>query len=142
MNSLARTFSRLLESILCNRYAVALQSHARWPSAEFTPLCRINPTGRTSDSEYLFWAEFFWCKNLHVQKGRQFDQFREARLDGLRPPNNGHRPILQKGADECAIYLQATVVADEAFLLERIHKFAYPCAGRTNHLREGSLAHL
>jgi len=61
---------------------------------------------------------------------------------GLRPPDNGHRPILQKGADEWAVYLQAAVVADEAFLLERIHKFAYPCAGCTNHFREGCLAHL
>jgi len=64
------------------------------------------------------------------------------RVDDLRPPDNRHGPIVQKGADECAIYLQAAVVVDEAFLLERIHKFAYPCAGGTNHLREGSLAHL
>jgi hypothetical protein len=70
------------------------------------------------------------------------DKFREARLDGLPPPDNGHRPIMQKGSDEGAIYLQAAVIADEAFLLERIHKFAYPCAGGTNHLREGCLAHL
>jgi hypothetical protein len=63
-------------------------------------------------------------------------------LDGLRPPDNGHGPILQKGADKCAIYLQTAVVADEALLLERIHKFTYPRAGGTNHLREGCLAHL
>src|SRR6202140_814134 len=72
----------------------------------------------------------------------QLDQLREPHLDGLLPSDNGHGPILQKGADKCAIYLQTAVVADEAFLLERIHKFAYPCAGGTNHLREGALAHL
>src|ERR1700719_3997376 len=55
---------------------------------------------------------------------------------------NGQGPILQKGADKCAIYLQAAVVADEAFFLERIHKFTYPCAGGTNHLRESCLAYL
>ena len=63
-------------------------------------------------------------------------------MDGLRPSDNGHGPILQKGADKCAIYLQAAVVLDEAFPLKRIHKFTYPCAGGTNHLREGCLAHL
>ena len=72
----------------------------------------------------------------------QLDQLREPHLDGLRPSDNGHGPILQKGADKCAIYLQTAVVGDEALLLERIHKFTYPCAGGTNHLREGCLAHL
>lgn len=52
----------------------------------------------------------------------------------LRPPDYGHGPLLQKGADKCAIYLQAAVVADEPFLLEPIHKFIYPFAGSTNHL--------
>ena len=60
----------------------------------------------------------------------------------LRPPHNGHGPILQKGADKCAVYLQAAVVADEAFLLEQIHKFTDSCAGGSDHLREGCLAHL
>src|SRR5579864_4967918 len=119
-----------------------MRSHARLPSAEFTLLCRGSPTGRTSDGEDLFWAEFFCHTNLHVQKGCQLNQFREAQMDGLRPPDNGHRPIFQKGADKCAIYLQAAVVLDEAFLLECTHKFTYPCAGGTNHLREGCLAHL
>jgi len=71
----------------------------------------------------------------------QLDQLWEPHLDGLRPSNNGHGPILQKGADKCAIYLQTAVVVDEALLLERIHKFTYSCAGGTNHLREGCLAH-
>ena len=52
----------------------------------------------------------------------QLDQLREPHLDGLRPSDNRHGPILQKGADKCAIYLQTAVVADEALLLERIHK--------------------
>ena len=56
----------------------------------------------------------------------QLDQLREPHLDGLRPSDNGHGPILQKGADKCAIYLQTAVVGDEALLLERIHKFTYP----------------
>jgi hypothetical protein len=68
-------------------------------------------------------------------KGSSIRPVPEAHLDGLRPPDNGHRPILQKGTDKCAIYLQAAVVVDEAFLLERIHKFTYPCACSTNHLR-------
>jgi hypothetical protein len=124
-------------SILCDPYAVAMRTAARLPSAEFALLSRSGSTSRTLNSERLLWAEFFCHTNLHVQKGGQLDKFREAYLDGLRPPDNGHRPILQKGADECAIYLQAAVVADEAFLLERTHKFAYPCAGSTNHFREG-----
>ena len=128
-------------SILCDPYTVAMRTGARLPSAKFTILSRSSPTGRTSDGEDLLWAEFLCHTNLRVQKGRPLDQFREARLDGLRPPDNGHRPILQKGTDECAIYLQSAVVADEAFLLERIHKFTYPCAGGANHLREGCLAH-
>jgi len=132
----------VLRSMLCDPYAAEMRTGARLPSAEFTLLSRSSPTGRTSDAKYLFWADFFCHTNLHVQKGRQLDQFREARLGGLRPPDNGHRAILQKGTNECAIYLQAAVIADEAFLLERIHKFAYPCAGGTNHLREGCLAHL
>jgi hypothetical protein len=44
---------------------------------------------------------------------------------------------LQEGYNECAVYLQTTVVADEALLPEPIHKFTYPCAGGTNHLRQG-----
>lgn len=39
---------------------------------------------------------------------------------------DGHGPTLQKSTDKCAIYLQAAVVADEAFLLKCTHKFTYP----------------
>jgi hypothetical protein len=130
----------VLRLVLCYQSAVAMRVGARLASAKFTLLPRSGSTGRTANREYLLWAEFFCHTNLHVQKVGH--QFREAHLDGLRPPDNGHGPILQKGADKCAIYLQAPVVADEALLLERIHKFTYPCAGGTNHLREGCLAHL
>src|SRR5579863_61197 len=119
-----------------------MRTGARLPSAEFALLSRSSPTGLTSDAEHLFWDEFFCHTNLNVQRGRQLNKFREAYPDGLRPPDNGHRTILQKGADEWRVYLQATVVADEAFLLERVHELAYPCAGCTNHFRESCLAHL
>ena len=65
-------------SILCDPYAVAMRTGARLTGAEFAPLSRRSPTGRTSDAEYLFWAEFFCHTNLHVQKGRQLDKFREG----------------------------------------------------------------
>ena len=62
---------------------------------------------------------------------------------GLRFRGNGHGSTLEEAGDQCAIYLQAAaVVADEALLPERIHKFTYPSAGGTNHLRQGSLAYL
>src|SRR6202051_3271936 len=74
------------------------------------------------------------------------DQRRSAGMSmstrGLPFRDNGHGPTLQKAADQGAIYLQTAVVADEAFLLERTHKFTDPCAGGTNHLRQSSLAHL
>jgi len=63
-------------------------------------------------------------------------------LAGLRFRGNGHGSTLQEAGDQCAIYLQAAVVADEALLPEPIHKFTYPCAGGTNHLCQGCLAHL
>ena len=69
----------------------------------------------------------------------------EAKFRGkrdLRLRDDGHGPTLQKGSDKCAVYLQAAVVVDEALLLEPSHKFTYPCAGGTNHLRQGCLAHL
>ena len=50
---------------------------------------------------------------------------------------NGHGPALQKADDQWGIYLQATVITDEALLPEPAHKFAYPRAGGTNHLRQG-----
>lgn len=58
----------VLRSIPCDRYAVEMRSHARLPSAELTLLCRSSPTGRTSDGEDLFWAEFFCHANLHVPR--------------------------------------------------------------------------
>src|ERR1700730_4411886 len=112
------------------------------PVLRFTLLSQSGPTGRTSDSECLFGAEFFCHANLHVQKGGELDSSGKPPCPGLRPPDNGHGPILQKGADKFAIYLQAAVVTDEAFLLEQIHKFTDSCAGGSDHLREGCLAHL
>ncbi len=130
-------------SILCDPYAVAMRTGARLPSAEFALLSRSGSTSRALNSERLLWAEFFCHTKPPRTKGSSIRPSSEKPIwTGLRPPDNGHRPILQKGADESAVYLQAVVVADEAFLLERIHKFAYPCAGCTNHFREGCLAHL
>jgi len=57
----------VLWSILCDPYAVAMRTGARLPSAEFTILSRSSPTGRTSDAEYLFWAEFF-CHTTSTYK--------------------------------------------------------------------------
>jgi hypothetical protein len=50
---------------------------------------------------------------------------------------NGHGPALKEGRDQGVIYLQAAVIVDEALLFEPSHEFAYPCAGGTNHLRQG-----
>jgi len=58
----------VLRSILRDPYAVEMWSHARLPSAEFTLLCRSSPTGRTSDGEDLFWAEFFCHTNLWYKR--------------------------------------------------------------------------
>jgi hypothetical protein len=55
---------------------------------------------------------------------------------------DGHRSALQEADEQCAIYLQAAVVADKTLLPESIHKFTYPGASGTNHLRQGRLAHL
>jgi hypothetical protein len=131
----------VLRLVLCYQSAVAMRVGARLASAKFTPLPRSGSTGRTANREYLLWAEFFCHHKPPRTKGRSTRQFREAHL-GLRLRDNGHGPILQKAADKCAIYLQAAVVVDETFLLEHIHKFTYPCAGGTNHLREGCLSHL
>jgi hypothetical protein len=70
---------------------------ARLASAKLTLLPRSGSAGRAANSEYLLWAEFFYHTKPHVQKVGH--QLREAHLDGLRPPDNGHGPILQKGAD-------------------------------------------
>lgn|SRR5208282_2856683 len=103
-------------------------------SAKFTPLPRSGSAGRTA------WVEFLFHRKPSCTS--QLDPLREHHLDGLRPCDNGHGSILQKGLDKCTIYLQTAVVVDEAPLLERIHKLTYPCARGTNHLREGCLAHL
>ena len=50
---------------------------------------------------------------------------------------DGHRAIFQERGDQCAVYLQAPVVADQALLLELVHEFTYSWAGGTNHLRQG-----
>jgi hypothetical protein len=85
----------------------------------------------------------FFITNLACTTGGQFEtSFWKPLWPGLRFRGDGHRPTLQEGDDRCAIYLQAAVVVDEALLLELIHKFTYPSAGGTNHLREGRLAHL
>ena len=60
----------------------------------------------------------------------------EAIRPGLRLLLNRHGSILQEANNQSAIYLQAAVVADQALLPEPAHKFAYPCAGGTNHLRQ------
>jgi hypothetical protein len=83
-------------------------------------LSRSSSASRTADGEYLFWAEFLLHRKPPSKKGGQLNQFWEAHLDGLCPPDNRHGPILQKGADKCAIYLQTAVVVDEAFLLFRL----------------------
>jgi len=46
--------------------------------AEFTLLARSGSTGRTSDSECLFGAEFFCHTNLLVQQGGQLDSSGKA----------------------------------------------------------------
>ena len=125
------------------------------PGAEFTLLSRSGPTGRTSEDEYLFGDEFsshiikshiIKNKNLPMPQERFSDQRRSAGIStsarGLPLRDNGHGPTLQKGTEKFAIDLQAAVVLDESFLLERTHKFTYPGAGGTNHLRQSSLAHL
>jgi hypothetical protein len=133
----------VLGSIFCEQSAVEMRSRARLPSAEFTLMSRSGPTGRTADSEYLFGDEFsshiIKNKNLPMPQERFIDQRRSAGMSmsarGLPFRDNGHGPTVQKGIDQCAIYLQAAVVLDEAFLLERTHKFTYSCAGGTDHLR-------
>ena len=90
---------------------------------ELTLFAGPRATSRATDSLYLFESRLLGHFNLPFC-------------------GNGHGSTLQEAGDKCAIYLQAAVVADEALLLERIHKFTYPCAGGTNHLRQGSLAHL
>src|ERR1700732_3515401 len=92
-----------------------------------------------------FGLSSFFITNLEVQglvDWTKFSRKRKPIWPVLRFRDDGHGPTLQKGADKCAIYLQAAVVLDEAFLLEGIHKCTYPCAGGANHLRESCLAHL
>src|SRR4029077_6707748 len=93
-------------------------------STKLTPLSLLGTTRRTSDRKYLFRAEVLFHHKTPFTKGGQL-AFRD----------NGHGPTLQKATNKCAIYLQAAVVLDKALLLERTHKFTYPFAGGTNHLR-------
>jgi len=116
--------------VCCIQSAVTMRIGAGLASTKLTLLSWFSATRRTSDGEYLFRAEFLFHSTNSMYKRWS------TRLD------NGHRPTLKKAADKCAIYLQAAVVLDKALLLERTHKFTYPCAGGTNHLREGCLAHL
>jgi hypothetical protein len=111
--------TELLGLVFCDQSAVAMRSGARLPSAEFTLLSRSGSTSRTAEGEYLFGSECFLHQDRRV----------------LSFCDNRHGSIFQKRADKCAIYLQAAVVVDEAFLLERAHEFAHPCAGGTDHLR-------
>ena len=69
---------------------------ARLASSKFTLLSRTSSASRTADGEYLFWAEFPLHRKPPSKKGGQLNQFWEAHLDGLRPPDNRHGPILQK----------------------------------------------
>jgi hypothetical protein len=67
----------LLTLIFCDPHAVAMRGGARLTSAEFTLFTRSGSTSRTANSQHLLRAEFFCQTNLHVQKGRQLDQFRK-----------------------------------------------------------------
>jgi hypothetical protein len=141
-----RLLPRALGSIFCDQSAVEMRSRARLPSAEFTLLSRSGPAGRTSDDEYLFGDEFSSHIILISSKTKTSQRHKSDSLTSAGTPgksvsprglpfrDNGHGPTLQKGIDQCAIYFQAAVVLDEAFLLKRTHKFTYPGAGGTNHL--------
>jgi hypothetical protein len=49
-----------LGSICCDQSAVAMRLAARLASIKLTLLPRTSTASRTTDSEYLFWAEFFF----------------------------------------------------------------------------------
>ena len=110
-------------SIRCKQSSIPMRLGTGLSRAEFTLLARLRATSRATDNLYLFESPRLAHRSLPFR-------------------GNGHGSTLQKADDQCAIYLQAAVVADEALLPEPIHKFTYPCAGGTNHLRQGSLAHL
>ena len=140
-SGLRRITGSALVPIFCGQSAVEMRSHTRLPAAEFTLLSRSGPAGRTSDGEYLFGAEF--SSHQTPSTATRAISSTSVGMPGsscdlgvrLLFRDNRHGPALQKGRDQFAIYLQAAVVLDEAFLLERIHEFTYPCAGSTNHLR-------
>ena len=100
--------------------------------AEFTLLSRSGTACRTADGEYLFRAEFLFHHKLPLPEERFADQrLKPHGKPHIGPrslpfPDDGHGLTLQKSTDKCAIYLQAAVIADEAFLLKSIHEFTYP----------------
>ena len=79
----------------------------RLSRAEFALLARPSATSRATDSLYLFESRLL----AHL---------------GLCFRGNGHGSALQEARDQHTIYLQAAVVANEAFLPELMHKFTYP----------------
>jgi len=105
-------------SILGDQTPVTMRVGTGLSRVDFAPLARPRATSRATDSLYLSESRFL----AHL---------------GLLFRDNGHRSTLQERDDQCAIYLQTTVVADEALLPEPSHKMTYPRSGRTNHLRQG-----
>ena len=106
------------QSILGDQTPVTMRVGTGLSRVDFAPLARPRATSRATDSLYLSESRFL----AHL---------------GLLFRDNGHRSTLQERDDQCAIYLQTTVVADEALLPEPSHKMTYPRSGRTNHLRQG-----
>ena len=89
--------------------------------AEFTLLARPHTTSRAPDSQHLFESQLlhlslpFWC--------------------------NGHGSSLREADDQGAIYLQAAVVADEAFFLEFTHQFTWKYRSALTTLSSEDSAH-
>lgn len=50
---------------------------------------------------------------------------------------DGHGSVLQELDEQCLVYLQASVVADQALPFEIVHELTYSCSGGANHLRQG-----
>jgi hypothetical protein len=85
------TGTPLRDQQICYQSAVAMRVGARLAGAKLTRLPRSGSAGRAPNGEYLLWAEFFCHTKLHGSG--------KPHLGGLRPPDNGHGTILQKGAD-------------------------------------------